>query len=223
MNTSKIRPLLNLMMTFVLLMLMSYTLLGARAHEWLGIGMVGLCLAHHAMNWRWHKNLIRGNYSAWRVLQVAINGLILLAIVGLLGSGMVMSLYVFRFLDIQTGAAEARSIHMFCSYWAFVLMSVHIGFHGNQICGRLRKGTAVLGKMAETWLPRVIIAGLAVYGIYSFYTRDMAGYLLMQNEFAFFDFNESLMGFYFDYFSIMVFLTVMGYSLSGTAIRYGAK
>lgn len=220
MDTSKIRMVLGIIMTAVLLMLMSYTLIGAKTHEWLGLTMGILCVAHHSINWRWHKNLAKGTYSALRILQVAINGLMALALISLIGSGIVMSLYIFKFLGIQSGNAEARMIHMLSSYWIFIIMAIHIGFHGNMISRMFRKRVSPLGKTAEIWVSRLSLVALSIYGVYSFYMRDIAGYLLLQNEFVFLEFNESIAGFLFDYFSIMVFVAFIGYRISVIAGRH---
>lgn len=48
-------------------------------------------------------------------------------------SGIVMSNYVFGFVSISGQMALARQMHMAASYWGFVLMSVHLGFHWSMI------------------------------------------------------------------------------------------
>lgn len=61
--------------------------------------------------------------------------------------------------------ATARTIHMFCSYWGFALMSLHFGFYGNMFLGiskKLPKKQSVL----RTAALRVLTAGVAGYGIY---------------------------------------------------------
>lgn len=51
-------------MTAVLLLLMTYELIGQVSHELLGIIMFMLFILHHILNSRWTKNLIKGKYRA---------------------------------------------------------------------------------------------------------------------------------------------------------------
>ena len=46
-----------------LLFLMAYELIGQAAHEWLGIGMFVLFIAHHILNRRWWGRLAKGRYT----------------------------------------------------------------------------------------------------------------------------------------------------------------
>lgn len=51
----KIKCIVDLGMTVLLLLLMAYTLVGEAAHEWLGMAMLVLFLLHHALNFKWLK------------------------------------------------------------------------------------------------------------------------------------------------------------------------
>ena len=45
--------------------------------------------------------------------------------------------------------------------------------------------------------------GIAIYGVYIFIDRQCLDYLLMRNQFAMFNNNESAFEFYFDYIAMM--------------------
>ncbi len=62
----------DIAMTAVLLLLMTYELIGQVSHELLGIIMFVLFILHHILNSRWIKNLIRGEYTALRTLQTVL-------------------------------------------------------------------------------------------------------------------------------------------------------
>ena len=83
----KIKCIVDLGMTVLLLLLMAYTLVGEAAHEWLGMAMLVLFLLHHALNFKWLKNLPRGRYSGFRILQTVLAALILLTMLGSMVSG----------------------------------------------------------------------------------------------------------------------------------------
>ena len=48
-------------MTVMLLLLMTYELIGEAAYEWLGIGMFALFIIHHILNRKWSLRVFKGN------------------------------------------------------------------------------------------------------------------------------------------------------------------
>ena len=66
-------------MTVLLLLLMAKQLTGNTAHEWLGLGMFLLWIAHHLLNIRWHTRLFQGGYTPLRAVQTAVNLLLFLS------------------------------------------------------------------------------------------------------------------------------------------------
>ena len=109
-----------------LLFLMGYPWWGDVAHEWAGAGMFALFIAHHILNAGWWRSLTRGRYAPARIFQLVIDLLVLLAMLGLMVSGVMLSNHVFAFLPISGGMSFARLLHMASAYWGFVLMSLHL-------------------------------------------------------------------------------------------------
>lgn len=127
------RMIIDIAMTVMLLCQMAYMLVGEDLHEWMGTAMFVLFIAHHVVNRRWYGNLFKGRYTPFRVMQVIVNVLLLLAMLGLMVSGIIMSRIVFDFLPIEGGTAFARTVHMLASYWGFILMSMHLGMHWGMV------------------------------------------------------------------------------------------
>lgn len=206
---------IDFFLTAGLLLLMAYELIGEAAHEWLGTGILLLCAIHHIINWNWISHLQKGKYTAFRILQTIVTAFAFLSIVGLMISGIMLSRHVFDFLSINDGQSLARTAHMLCAYWGLVLLSLHMGLHLSTLMGGMRQVTHI----AKPSLPLTIflrITGLlfALYGLYAFFQRQIGSYLFLQNEFVFFDFNESLIAFFADYLSIMELFACIGYCLS---------
>ena len=199
-------------MTVLLLLLMAYELIGAAAHEWLGIAMFVLVILHHVLNRKWSRNAFRGNYTPTRVLQTVLVVLVLCTMLGSMISGIVISRHALAFLPISGGAGWARTVHLLCAYWGFVLMDLHMGLHWGVMMGVIgkRRNTSPL----RTWFCRA--AGLAVagYGAYAFIKRGLPGYMFLQNQFVFFDFSEPVALFLLDYFAIMGLFIWIGHYLS---------
>ncbi|MDO4582188.1 MAG: DUF4405 domain-containing protein [Bacillota bacterium] len=208
----KIQIVIDFVMTALLPVLMAYALVGEALHEWAGVAMFVLFLLHHGLNWKWHKNLFRGRYTAVRSLGTIINVLIFLLMLALMVSGVVMSRYVFDFLPIEGGISWARIVHLAAPYWCYILISMHLGFHSAMLMGMLWKACRVGEPVrVRTITLRSLAALLAAYGVYAFVKRDFISYMLLRTHFAFFDFSEPLIFFFADYLSIMALLAIAGY------------
>lgn len=188
-------------MTIALLLLMAYELIGQAAHEWLGIGVFTLFVLHHILNRHWHRGLFKGRYTALRWIQTALVILILLAMCGSMVSGILLSRHALSFLPVS-GWAFARNLHMLSAYWGFVLMSLHLGFHWSMVVGLAKKLTARPSKLRK-YILRSITLLIAGYGVYAFFKRNIGSYMILANQFAFFDFEEPFLWFLLDYMACM--------------------
>ena len=82
---------IDLVMTVLLLCQMAYILVGETVHEYLGTAMFVLFILHHLLNRNWYRSLKKGRYGAVRILQTAVNTLVLLCMLGLMVSGVILS------------------------------------------------------------------------------------------------------------------------------------
>lgn len=206
----KLKIAVDILMTAALLLLMPYALIGEAAHEWIGMGMLVLFVLHHILNHRWIKNLGRGKYTCIRAVQTVLVALILISILGSMASGILLSRYVFAFLDIRGLTVLARSIHMFCAYWGFVLMALHLGLHWGMVTGLTGKWFKS-PSASRTLFARGISLAIAVYGIRAFMARGIPGYLLMQVHFVFFNYEEPVIFFILDYMAVMGLFVFVGH------------
>lgn len=206
----KLKLTADILMTMVLLMLMAYSLIGEALHEWLGIGIFLLFLFHQRLNAGWYRSLGKGRYSAYRILQTLLVLLMLCTMIGSMVSGIVLSQYALDFLPIRGGNDWARMLHLPCTYWSFVLMSLHFGLHWSMVVGLVRRRMGS-GSPVRTALMRVLGALIAVCGAVSFSRHDLFSYLFLRTHFVFFDFDQPLALFFADYLSIMGMFVFLGY------------
>lgn len=209
----RFRILVDLAMTAALMFLMTYELIGETVHEVLGVCMVLLFLTHHLLNQRWTSHLFHGRYTPFRIVQTVLVLLLLLGMAGSAISGIILSKHLFSVLSIRQGQSWARTLHMLCGYWNFILMSLHLGLHWNQMLAVAKRHL----HSSRRWEPMAArIAALAIfcYGIYAFFKRELGGYLLLKNQFVFFDFEEPLVFFLLDYLAIMGLFICMGHFLA---------
>ncbi len=207
----KIQIFIDIIMTVMLPLLMAYQLIGEAAHEYMGMGMCLLFLCHHMLNWRWHGNLLKGRYNLLRIVGTTINIALFIIMAALMSSGIMMSKHIFNF----GYSGGARTAHLLGSYWGFVLMSIHIGLHWNTIWMMIKRAIKTESNSMIHRVILIVVVSLGfLYGLYAFIKRQLGIYMLLQSEFVFFDFEEPVMYFIFDYTMIMCVFAGVGFYVS---------
>lgn len=200
-------------MTAVLLILMSYELIGQAAHEWLGLGMFVLFILHHIWNGKWIRNIFKRKYTLFSILQTLLVICVFLAMAGSLASGVILSRHALAFLPITGGRSFARNLHMLSAYWGFAILSLHLGFHWDIIMGMVKKHLKKIPAVPAWALQGGAILA-AVYGAYAFWKRGIWEYMILKNQFTFFDFDEPLIFFIADYIAVLALFVWCGHYLS---------
>lgn len=211
----KFKITIDILLTVLLPVLMAYGLTGQKVHEWIGAVMFAAFIIHNVLNANWYLNLFRGKYTPQRILQTAINLMVFSSMIGLMISGIIMSRYVFSFLPISGSVSFARELHMLSAYWGFVLMSLHLGMHGNMIKGMANKSDGIksCSRPYKVALPLIAIIS-AAYGLYAFIKNDIASYMLLKNMFVFFDPNQPTILFFAEYLAMMMLFACVAYYFS---------
>ena len=213
----KMKMGIDFLMTGMLLLLMAYQITGQELHEWLGVGMLVLFLLHNILNIKWYGNLFKREYTLLRGMQVILNISVLASMLCLGFSGIVMSRHVFAELPIHGPMATARTMHLAASYWGFVLMSIHLGFHWSMILGMFRR---LWGRKktpaAFVRLMRFIAVFIAGYGVYCFHKENIVSYMFLKQEFVFFDFEQSAVSVFAEYTAMMgLWVFISFYAVKG--------
>lgn len=227
---NKIRLPLDIMMTLVSIVLMggNYLFPADIVHEILGVGLFVLWSVHIFLNCRWYGAIFKGKYNPYRVMQTVINCCILLCTIFLMISGIILSNHLFTFLNIQSGLGFARIAHLLSSHWYYLFMSLHIGLHVGMITNKMRhpapinchpelvsgSSTNEMPKQVRhdklrKIIPRIILALLCAYGLYAFITRGVWKYLILRQQFFFFDLERGYVLFAMDYISIIILFAVV--------------
>lgn len=218
-NSAAVRHLVDLLMTVVLVLLMAYFLTDQEIHEWLGAGMLVLFIVHHILNRKWLQALNRGKYTPYRVLQTALALLVLLCMLGSMLSGIWMSRYVFDFLPTQGHMGLARTAHLLCAYWGFLLLSAHLGLHWGIMLGAARRAAGNRKPSTlRTAVLRVLAAGISACGVYAFARQHIADYLFLRSHFVFFDYERPPVLYFLDLLSMMGLCIAIFYYL-GKALQ----
>jgi hypothetical protein len=215
-----VRLIIDLAMTIFLLYAMAYRITGDVAHEWIGIAMIALFIAHNAVNWRWYRSLFVGKYNLRRILNTVINLLLLAMTAVLLISGVLLSRKVFAFMRFS-GGMRIRQAHTAAAYWGLILIAVHVGTHWEMIMSAVRK-MAKITEVRPVWtiIMRTVTALIVIYGVYASFDRDMGAKLFLGYSFDFWDPERPAILFFTHNLSIMgVYVCVTYYLLKWLAYR----
>ena len=199
-------------MSVSMLLLMAYGLVGEAAHEWIGMGMFALFVAHHILDRKWLLAVGKGKYTPIRMVQTALVGIIFLSMSGSMISGVVLSRFVFAFFPKHGGYELAQQVHILCAYWGFVCMSLHLGLHWSMMLTMARKH--LQPSPLRTWCLRLIGWLWALYGAFAFHRRGVGLYLLLRSHFVFCNYSAPVIFFLIDYLSVMAMFTLIGYYIS---------
>jgi len=210
----KIKIFIDIIMTILMLLAMAYQLTGNFLHEIIGVTLFVLFFLHNMFNIKWYKSIYKGKYNLRRIISTVINLLLLSSMILLMITGIMISKDVFAFLEIN-GGFTVRQLHTFAAAWALVFMSVHVGMHWQMLINMIAK---ILGhtdkKIIVTIIMRFIAVGIVVYGIKSSFDLDIGSKLFMQTTFSYWNFDESTIGFFLSYLSIMgIYIAVTYYLL----------
>ena len=179
---NKLKRIIDILMSIVLIPLMAYQVTGEAMHEWIGIAMVLLVIVHQILNRKWYTAIFKGNYQRFRVFSTVINILLLISFTLTAISGMSMSNHAVPFLYNLINVNTARIMHLAFSYWSFILMGLHIGLHVSAMAAKIpiniKKVLAALF---------TIIVG---YGFFLFLKSGIINYITFKTHFAFLDYEK---------------------------------
>jgi hypothetical protein len=221
---SKAKMVIDIAMSIALFVLMSFQFTEQKNHEIAGAVMLILFFLHHFMNYKWYFTLGKGKYSIQRSLLVIADMILLIDMIALMVSGIRMSQYIFRFLDLNMSWSLAMNLHMVSSYTGFLLMGFHIGLHYGMILGMFRKVFHITKKsQIRIWILRGIAGMTSVYGVYALIKRNFISYITLQVHFAFFDYEEPVIFYEWDLLAITILMIFAGYYLQKLFIYVKTK
>lgn len=206
---------IDILMTVVLLLLMAMQVTQQQLHEYIGIGMFVLVIAHHILNRKYYFSIFKGKYTPVRVFMLIVNTALLLSFVATPITGMLMSRYATPFLSGVVGVVWPRKLHLMLSYWSFVLMGLHIGLHLNLMLSKFRN-------KAVRIIVHILMSGISLYGFWLFMKLNIADYLLMKTHFAFLDYSRPAWVVLAENLSMLLAWAFLSYLLS-MMLKAGAK
>ena len=183
MKKKVVMRVLDAVMLLAILLLMAMQVTKQEIHEWLGIGMFTLVIAHHILNRKYYAAVFKGRYTPLRVFMLIVNTALLLSFITTPTTGMLMSRYATPYLNSVIGTAIPRKLHLMLTYWSFVLMGLHAGLHFGIITSRLKNKALRITAF-------ILMCGVAGYGFWLFVNSNIFNYMIMKTHFAFLDYSK---------------------------------
>lgn len=211
----EIKRTVDILMTLILIPLMAYQVTGEAAHEWLGISMVLLVIVHQVLNRKWYSAIFNGRYNPYRILNSVITILLLISFALTAISGISMSNHVVPFLYNLVNVNTARVMHLAFSYWAFILMGLHIGMHIGVMAAKIKNPvrSIMLG----------IFTVIAGYGFYLFLKSGIMNYITFKTHFAFLDYEKPVAFVFFENVAMLIFFAFVAHNIANVVKVLGKK
>jgi hypothetical protein len=204
-----VRLVIDLTMAILMLVAMAYFITGNTIHEVVGVFLCFLFVVHNILNRKWYKAIAKRKYNIRRILSITVNLLILLSMVTIMISSFPISSDLFSFISVDNDMVW-REIHVLTSYWAFILMAVHIGMSWKTIINAVGKMSGITHtSRIRTMTLRFIAVMIVVYGVQASFEREMSYKLTIYNPFGW-GTDETIFRFLIDH------LAIMGIYISGT-------
>ncbi len=122
----KKKIIVDVLMIIGMFFSMSLQLFGPGVHKLIGLLTFLLFLVHNLLNRQWYKGLFKGKYTPVRIAHTITNYLVILAMIGIIVSGVMLSKELAQGFD---GMTTGRILHNISSYIGCIGIAVHIGFH----------------------------------------------------------------------------------------------
>lgn len=204
---------------FVLLtLLMGEHLLPGKIHEWIGVFVFAQFVLHTVLNFKWYKNLFKGRYTVFRIVDTVVTLSLLVAMLLCIISAIPISTTVFAFIKLNQ-AHFGRTLHLITTAWIYMLSAVHLGLHWQRFVVIGKKVRLPFNaKRAVKWVIRICIFSLCIYGISVWINRAFYEELFLLTEFKYFDYSKTVMEYFWETITMAIAAASIAYYLRKIAV-----
>jgi hypothetical protein len=194
----------------LLLLGFAYWWLGNIVHEAAGTAMFLLLIVHNVFNRRWYGTINRAREPR-SLINVGITFLLMAGMLALLVTSVLISNTLAGYLP-PWGGFTVRQIHTVAAYWVLVILAVHLGLRWPLIMNVARNLAGIARpNRARTLALRALAVAIALCGIWSSFALGLGTKLAMQVTLDWWNFEESVAGFFIHCLAIIGLYIVMTY------------
>ncbi|CUX67113.1 DUF4405 domain-containing protein (plasmid) [Agrobacterium tumefaciens] len=214
MNVFRIRLLLDFLAVALIIACLAYWWLDNLSHELLGTALFALVIVHNVFNRRWYGSVTKRRMDATRIVNLVTIFCLAIGMTVMLVTSLLVSRDLFPFTALS-GAFAVREVHMFAGYWVLLIVAIHLGTRWEVVMNVFRTIFAMQTPNAvRAWSARILALVVAAWGVKSFSEMAFGSKLMLTYSLDMWDFNESTIGFFLNYGSIVgLFAAVTHYGL----------
>ncbi|MBY3233399.1 DUF4405 domain-containing protein [Rhizobium laguerreae] len=199
----RVRLLLDFVAVGLIIACLAYWWLDNLSHEVFGTALFALVIGHNVFNRRWYGNVRTGRRDATRILNIFTIICLAIAMLVMLSTSLLISRDLFSFLALD-GAFAVREIHMFAGYWTLLIIAIHLGTRWMVVMNTIRSTLGLSSpSAARTMALRATAMAIAIWGVRSSLEMAFGSKLTLTYSLDMWDFNESMLGFFINYASIV--------------------
>lgn len=203
MNVLRIRLLLDFVAVALVIACLAYWWLDNLSHELFGTALFVLVIVHNVFNRRWYGGVPKRRMDATRIVNLVTISCLAIGMTVMLVTSLLVSRDLFPFTALS-GAFAVREIHMFAGYWILLIIAIHLGTRWGVVMNIFRTTFAIREpNTVRAWIARLVAVLIAAWGVKSFSDMAFGAKLMLTYSLDMWDFNESTLGFFINYFSIV--------------------
>lgn len=185
-SKKKIRIIIDVFMSILMILLMTYQFIGNALHEFFGILMFVFVVLHNILNRKFYTYMLK-DYSNIYSLILCISDLLLLLMMAINAVTAVMiSRYVFSFMNILT-SYQVRAIHVFSGWWIMIFIGIHIGLHYKVIRNYAKPLTNIFpGTKASVFIIIILII-TDLFGVIGAFENKLFLKLSMRSTYSYYE------------------------------------
>lgn len=157
-------------MAIVFTLLFNKMVLGMTFHEIAGLVIGAVVLVHCSLNFKWVKGVTLKIFDSKTKIKTRIGYildiLLLITVAVIIISGIFISKILFGGLGLSS-TIFTKSLHITASYFALILIGVHVGLHWKWVMVTFKKMFKIPSKKIYNYISKVLVVLVLVFGIYS--------------------------------------------------------
>lgn len=211
----RVRLLLDFLAVALVISCLGYWWLDNMSHEVFGLALFALVIGHNVFNRRWYGNVRKGRRDAVRLVNIFTIICLAVAMLVMLATSLLISRDLVPFMVLD-GAFAVREIHMFAGYWTLFIIAIHLGTRWSVVMSTVRSTLGLTSRSSFRKMAlRAAALGIAIWGVKSSAEMAFGAKLMLTYSLDMWDFNESTLGFFVNYASIVgLYAAIVHYGLA---------
>lgn len=195
--------MLDFLAVALIIACLAYWWLDNLSHELFGTALFTLVIVHNVFNRRWYGSVTKCKVDATRIVNLITIICLAIGITAMLVTRLLVPIDLFPFTALN-GAFAVLEIHMYGGYWVLLIIAILLGTRWEVVMIVFRTAFAMQTPNAvRASSARIFALVVVAWGVKSFSEMALGSNLMLTYSLEMWDFNESTLGFFINYLSIV--------------------